>query len=211
MATVNTASDANKQTVTLEKIQAVTSSLGVEILTRDLEDWHSLLASNQASIDIVESLPDYLPQVDLKRFPRKDVHRPEGRENEGNAWAWKVTIKGAVEGPLKGMRMALKDNIAVKDVPMLFGTDVFTDFVPDVDASKFPPSTGLIATDCQSRCDKITRSWSDHCWESSLRKSFTLCIIFLCSHWTCREPLCNRIFLRRFFKRMWASGWRWES
>ena len=32
--------------------------------------------------------------------------------------------------------MALKDNIAVKDVPMLFGTDMFTEYVPDVDASK---------------------------------------------------------------------------
>jgi hypothetical protein len=48
----------------------------------------------------------------------------------------KVRIDGSSEGPLKGMRMALKDNIAVKDVPMLFGTDMFTDYVPDVDASK---------------------------------------------------------------------------
>lgn len=135
MATVNTASNENKQTITLEKVVAVTSSLGVEIPTADLEDWHSLLASNQDSIDIVESLPDYLPHVDLKRFPRKHVHRPEPIDNEGNAWAWKVRIDGAEEGPLKGMTMALKDNITVKDVPMLFGTDLFTNYVPDVDAS----------------------------------------------------------------------------
>jgi amidase len=136
MATVNTASDANKQAVTLQKIQAVTTSLGLKIPPSDLDDWHALLASNQDSIDVVESLPDYLPHVDLDRFPRKDVHRPEGKDNEGNAWAWKVRIDGASEGPLKGMRMALKDNIAVKDVPLLFGTDMFTDYVPDVDASK---------------------------------------------------------------------------
>jgi Asp-tRNA(Asn)/Glu-tRNA(Gln) amidotransferase A subunit family amidase len=36
------------------------------------------------------------------------------------------------------MSIALKDNIAVKDVPMLFGTDIFADYVPDVDASKKP-------------------------------------------------------------------------
>ena len=136
MATVNTASEANKQAVTIQKIQAVTNSLGLEIPPSDLDDWHSLLASNQDSIDVVESLPDYLPLVDLDRFPRKDVHRPEVEDNEGNAWAWKVRIDGAAEGPLKGIRMALKDNIAVKDVPMLFGTDMFTDYVPDVDASK---------------------------------------------------------------------------
>jgi amidase len=136
MATVNTASEANKQAVTIQKIQAVTNSIGLEIPPSDLDDWHSLLASNQDSIDVVESLPDYLPLVDLDRFPRKDVHRPEVEDSEGNAWAWKVRIDGAAEGPLKGIRMALKDNIAVKDVPKLFGTDMFTDYVPDVDASK---------------------------------------------------------------------------
>jgi amidase len=130
MATVNTASETNKQAVTLQKIQAVTTSLGLEIPPSDL------LASNQDSIDVVESLPDYLPLTDLDRFPRKDVHRPETKDNEGNAWAWKVRIDGTAEGPLKGMRMVLKDNIAVKDVPMLFGTDMFTYYVPDVDASK---------------------------------------------------------------------------
>lgn len=138
MATVNTASDANKQTVTLERILAVTSSLGVGIPAADIEDWHSLLASNQHSIDVVESLPDYLPYVDLERFPRKDVHRPKPKDNEGNAWAWKVRIEGAKEGPLKGLNVALKDNIAVKDVPMLFGTDMFTGYVPNVDASQCP-------------------------------------------------------------------------
>jgi len=137
MATTNTATNANKQTVTLERIRAITSSLGIEIPAQDLDDWHSLLASNQDSIDFVNSLPDYVPLVDLARFPRKDVHRPAVEENEGNAWAWKVTIDGEPEGPLKGMKMALKDNITVKDVPMLFGTDMFTDYVPDVDASKW--------------------------------------------------------------------------
>lgn len=135
MATVNTATDANKQTVTLEKIQAITSSLSIALPAADLENWHSLLASNQDSIDIVESLPDYLPLVDLQRFPRQDVYRPKPKDNEGNAWAWKVTIEGVNEGPLKGMKMALKDNIAVKDVPMLFGTDVFENYVPGVDAT----------------------------------------------------------------------------
>ncbi|CZR68188.1 related to amidase [Phialocephala subalpina] len=118
MATVNTASDVNKQTIILEKIKA-----------------HSLLASNQDSIHIVENLPDYLPTTDLERFPRRDVHRPKLEDNKGNAWAWKVRIEGAKEGPLKGVSMALKENIAVKDVPMLFGTNIFEDYVPDVDAT----------------------------------------------------------------------------
>ncbi|KAH6675871.1 amidase signature domain-containing protein [Halenospora varia] len=119
MATVHTASALNKETITLAKIQAITTSLGLKITEADLDDWHSLLASNQDSIDVVESLPDYLPIVDLERFPRQN----------------KCRIEGASKGPLKGMIMVLKDNIAVKDVPMLFGTDMFTDYTPDVDAT----------------------------------------------------------------------------
>ncbi|KAF4627742.1 hypothetical protein G7Y89_g10409 [Cudoniella acicularis] len=62
--------------------------------------------------------------------PRKGLE-----DNEGNMWAWKARTEGAPEGPLRGMRMALKDNIVVKDVPMLFGTDIFTNYVPNVDAT----------------------------------------------------------------------------
>lgn len=138
MATVNTSSEANKDTVSLDKIQAIASSLGVKIAPEDLTDWHALLASNQDSIDIVHGLSDYLPTVDLDRFPRTNIHRPEPSDNEGNAWATKVTIEGVAEGTLRGMSIALKDNIAVKYVPMLFGTDLFADYVPDVDAGKKP-------------------------------------------------------------------------
>jgi amidase len=65
MATVNTASEAIKQAVTLQKVQAVATFLGLEIPPSDLDDWHSLLASNQDSVDVVESLPNSLPLVDL--------------------------------------------------------------------------------------------------------------------------------------------------
>lgn len=34
------------------------------------------------------------------------------------------------KGLLAGKKVALKDNISVKDVPMLVGTDFFKDFVP---------------------------------------------------------------------------------
>ena len=92
-------------------------------------------------MDAVDALPDYVPQVDLNRFPRQDVHRPPQNENPGNAWAWKAKIQGSTGGPLEGVTFCLKDNIAVKDVPMLIGTEVITDYIPNVDASKYLIST----------------------------------------------------------------------
>jgi amidase len=87
--------------------------------------------------DITNGLPDYVPHVDEDRFPRKEVHFPEKEQNSHGAWAWKCSIVDEQEsaGKLKGKTFALKDNIAVKDVPMLLGTNFIKNYVPDCDAT----------------------------------------------------------------------------
>lgn len=82
-----------------------------------------------------------MTEVDLERFPRKDVELPSLDDSEGNplrAWAWKVTIEGEPTEPkalLKGRTVTVKDTVCVAGVPQLFGTDAFTDFVPSMDAT----------------------------------------------------------------------------
>jgi amidase len=80
---------------------------------------------------------DYVPTVDVDRFPRKDVHFPDRTQNSHGAWAWKCTVSDEVTngGKLAGKTFALKDNVALKGVPMLLGTDFIKDFVPDCDAT----------------------------------------------------------------------------
>jgi amidase len=69
--------------------------------------------------------PDYVPPVNEERFSRDNVHFPKESENPNGAWAWKCTIVDtkAKGGKLEGKTFALKDNIAVKGVPMLLGTN----------------------------------------------------------------------------------------
>lgn len=138
MATVGTASASSREKVSIQHLESLAGSIGVTLPQEHLEEWRNLVAATQDSMDAVDALPDYVPQVDLTRFPRQDVHRPPPNENPGNAWAWKARIQGSAGGPLAGVTFCLKDNIAVKDVPMLIGTDVITDYVPNVDASMFP-------------------------------------------------------------------------
>jgi amidase len=72
-----------------------------------------------------------VPPVDLDRFPRENIHFPEKSDNPLNAWAWRCSIKDkSPEGLLKGKTVTVKDNIAVKDVPMLMGTDMVKGYVP---------------------------------------------------------------------------------
>ena len=70
------------------------------------------------------------------KYPRLDTgHRPIGAENPGNGWAWKCSIPGAPEGPLAGVRVAVKDNICLAGIPMLNGTEMLEGFVPREDAT----------------------------------------------------------------------------
>lgn len=82
--------------------------------------------------------PDYVPAVDETRFQRKNVQFPSSDENPYGAWAWKCDIsdRDARESSLLlAKTVVLKDCIAVKDVPMLLGTEFFTDYVPATDAT----------------------------------------------------------------------------
>jgi amidase len=65
------------------------------------------------------------------------VHFPEKEQNSHGAWAWKCSIvdKYDYTGKLKGKTFALKDNVAVKGVPMLLGTNFVKGYVPDCDAT----------------------------------------------------------------------------
>jgi amidase len=82
-------------------------------------------------------MTDYVLKVDGERFPRENIHFPERSKNSHGAWAWRCSIvdKQAKSGKLLGKTFALKDNVAVKDVPMLLGTNFINGFVPDCDAS----------------------------------------------------------------------------
>jgi amidase len=75
---------------------------------------------------------DYVPPTDTEKFHRNNVHFPEPKDNPLGAWAWRCHIQGkdSDAGILAGKTVALKDNISVKDVPMLLGTDFIKDFTP---------------------------------------------------------------------------------
>ena len=48
---------------------------------------------------------------------------------------WKCDIQGAVEGPLYGKKVAIKDNIAVAGVPMMNGSRILEGYMPEFDAT----------------------------------------------------------------------------
>ena len=116
----------------LNQLRAVADDLGMNMSDADLESYNALLQGNFAAYDLIEAMPDYLPEV---KYPRTPGYRPEGEENKYNAWYYKTTIKGAPSGKLAGKTIAIKDNVCVAGVPMMNGASTLEGYVPDTDAT----------------------------------------------------------------------------
>ena len=116
----------------LEQLRAVAEDLGMNMSQEDLESYSALMQPNFAAYDVVEAMPDYLPEV---KYPRTPGYQPEGEENKYNAWYVKTTIKGAQGGKLAGKTIAIKDNVCVAGVPMMNGASTLEGYVPDTDAT----------------------------------------------------------------------------
>lgn len=73
-----------------------------------------------------------LPPV---RYPQRTYRFPEPDENALGAWYVKTVIEGAASGPLHGKRIAVKDNMFLADVPMMYGAEFLEGLRPEFDAS----------------------------------------------------------------------------
>jgi amidase len=117
---------------TLDQLRDVAIDLGMSFSEADLAAHLAAMGPNIEAYNIVDRMPDELPEV---RYPRTPGRRPTGEENKHNAWYVKTTIGGAPSGKLKGKRVVLKDNICLAGVPMMNGASTMEGYVPDIDAT----------------------------------------------------------------------------
>ena len=121
------------KTPTLAEMREVATELGFKGMSdADLGLHLKMLEGNFAAYNVVDGMTDEMPEV---RYPRTPGRRPTGEENPLGAWYVKTTIEGAASGPLRGKRVAIKDNICVAGVPMMNGASTLEGYVPDVDAT----------------------------------------------------------------------------
>lgn len=117
---------------TLEHMRDVARSLDLTLGDDDLLEFIGAMQGSLDSYDVVDALPDFLPEV---HYPRTPGYRPSAAENPLNAWFVKSRIEGAKEGLLSGKTVAIKDNIAVAGVPMMNGASILEGYMPDIDAT----------------------------------------------------------------------------
>lgn len=113
-----------------EQLQALAQTLHLNLSIQEAEDYLAMMEANFAAYDVVDELNEDLPEI----TPRES-YRPEASENPFNAWYYKTDIKGSSTGPLAGLSVVLKDNIALAQVPMMNGASTLEGFVPQSDAT----------------------------------------------------------------------------
>lgn len=137
-----------------EEAKSIARTNNLEILDEDFLPFQDFIESAFSSFDTLDALPE--PKL-VVRYQRDSGRRPLESENPYGAWAWMCSIKGRNQGHLLGKKIAIKDNVSVAGVPLLNGSFVMEDYVPDVDATivtRILDAGGEIVgkTTCENMC-----------------------------------------------------------
>src|SRR6266498_2624134 len=117
---------------TSDQLKEIANQVGLSLTEADVASFIGLMTPSIAGYNVVDALPDNLPQV---KYPRTPGYRPNGEENPQNAWYVKTTVKGASGGKLAEKTVVLKDNVMLAGVPMMNGASTLEGYVPEVDAT----------------------------------------------------------------------------
>ncbi len=115
-----------------QQVRSVAENLHLALNDEDLASYHALLTPILEAYDVLDAMPDNLPEV---RYPRAAGRYPDKEEDPHHAWYVKATVEGAATGRLAGKTVALKDNICLAGVPMMNGASTLEGYVPDLDAT----------------------------------------------------------------------------
>ena len=115
-----------------EELEVYAELAGWSMAEKDVDDFHKLSEVMFDTIDLLDAAPmPQPPRADAKRDPGREPLEGEDPYNAVVRWC---NAKGSGRGPLAGKRIGLKDNVALADVPMTFGSNVIQPYICDADA-----------------------------------------------------------------------------
>src|SRR5499425_1322720 len=117
---------------TPDQLKRIAEKMNLSLTEADVMSFLALMKPSIDGYNVVDQLPDNLPEV---KYPRTPGHRPAPEDNAHNAWYYKSTIEGAPRGKLKGKGVVVKDNVMVAGVPMMNGASILEGYIPEIDAT----------------------------------------------------------------------------
>ena len=76
---------------TVAQLQEVARGLGIHLSDEHAASYHAMLQPNFDAYDLIDALPDFVPQV---TYPRTPGYRPAGEENTAQGRAIQFIIRG---------------------------------------------------------------------------------------------------------------------
>jgi amidase len=116
----------------INQVKDIAAGFGMDLSEADATSFAGLMTGIAKSYDRLDAMVEPKPEV---KYARTTGARPSAEENSYDAWAWKSTITGASSGILAGKKIAVKDNVCIAGLPMMNGSRVLENYVPDVDAT----------------------------------------------------------------------------
>lgn len=134
MSVVTLGKDA--KSVPTDDVDTLCKKAGLTAPQSHMKDWGTMLGAMEQSILSVLEEEDYVPKVDLNKYPRTDILIPKYENSCKGDWAAKCVAK-AIEPKsnlLDGKTVALKDNIALAGVRCTNGTEAM-EWTSNLDAT----------------------------------------------------------------------------
>lgn len=118
-----------------EEIRELAAMEYMDLSLEECRELAELLDDALSMIDEIDDIP--LPSDFLKvkySENREQGYRPGPDEDPYNVFIRKCRVTGSSDGPLKGKRVGLKDNIRVAGIPMTNASRLVGSYIPGVDA-----------------------------------------------------------------------------
>jgi amidase len=123
----------NAKVPSREKIKDLSTHEFIHLQDEELDGIEDLFEQLIEAANVVGTLTEQLPS---KSYPVRDAgYKPDRKEDPYNVFIRKISVRGARDGPLQGKKLGVKDNIAIRGIPMTNASDLSKDFVPDYDAT----------------------------------------------------------------------------
>lgn len=147
------------ETPTESDLAAVAAGERLGIAEHDLAVYAGAAAGLLGSWSVVEELH----AEDEAAPPVRHSSEPSDADNPLNAWYVTTEIGPTSDGPLDGLTVAVKDNIAVAGVPMMNGSAMLDGFTPARDATVVSRLLGAGATVAgKAVCEDLCFSGGSH-------------------------------------------------
>ena len=143
-----------------EELSALADTFGYHLDGEALSAYGQMVSEILEAYDAVDAMEDVAAPP---RYPRGQWEIPSADQNPHGGWARRLTIAGAAEGILKGKRVAIKDTIAIANVPLTAGTGFLEGTIPSADATvveRILDAGGTVTG--VAACEYLTMSGGSH-------------------------------------------------